>query len=542
MNENTDHIGPYELRGELGRGAMARVWRAYDPNLGREVAIKEPLFDPRLPENVIDEMNRRFVKEARTAARLNHSNIVAIYAADIYDGNRPAIVMELVEGATLAGILESAGKLDPSSTLDALDQLLDAVGYAHDRGIVHRDIKPDNIFVNSEGRVKLADFGIAHVEDSGATRATQMGVVLGTPGYMSPEQAKGIPVDSRSDLFSIGVVAYEMLTGENPFGPSDGDTVSLLYRIAHEPAPELPESVSKGLPVDLRPAIMAALSKDPDARPQTAAAFKSMLHGSSPSTYSGTGMPYGDTTTGLAGAAAQSGSTGGKSDVRKWLPYIAVAGAGVILLLVVFFMATSGGGGGGGGGGATGAVQAGGTATTSAVSQSTSSQSGSSGPEPGSSSASAGSAAEEKEYPAPVFDTAIASSELPGDDTTAYYGPRNVLDQSFFTAWNEGAPGPGDWQWIELRSGSPQHVKSVSIAAGYNKSDEVYYNNSRPCDIELSFSDGTIKPAHLEDRRGEYQEIKLDAPVDTTFVRVLILTTYPGSTYEDCCITDIEVK
>ena len=252
-------FGPYELRGELGRGAMARVWRAYDPNLGREVAIKEPLFDSNLSDQVREEMGRRFVKEARTAAQLNHPNIVTIYAADVYDG-RPAIVMELVEGSTLGAIL-SNGPLEPPVALSVLDQLLDAVGHAHSKGVIHRDIKPDNIFVDPQGHVKLSDFGIAHADD-GATRVTMAGTVLGTPGYMSPEQAQGAEVDERSDLFSVGVVAYEMLTGRNPFGAGDGsDAVTLLYRIVHEPVKELPETASAGLPADLRPAIMAALSK-----------------------------------------------------------------------------------------------------------------------------------------------------------------------------------------------------------------------------------------------------------------------------------------
>ena len=265
-------IGPYELRGELGRGAMARVWRAWDPNLQREVAIKEPLFDPSLPPDVLDEMGRRFVAEGRAAARLSHPNIVAIYAADVWDG-RPAIVMELVEGATLSDILRR-GPLTPTDALSVLDQLLDAAGYAHARGVVHRDIKPDNVFVGTDGRVRLADFGVARV-DNGATRATMAGAVLGTPGYMSPEQARGDVVDSRSDIFSIGVVAHEMLSGSNPFG--SGETTAMLYRIVHEPPAELPPSASEGLPADLRPAIMAALAKDPATRPQTAADFKAML-------------------------------------------------------------------------------------------------------------------------------------------------------------------------------------------------------------------------------------------------------------------------
>ncbi|MBQ9068254.1 MAG: protein kinase, partial [Eggerthellaceae bacterium] len=276
-NASSGTLGPYQLLGELGRGAMARVWRAFDPNLEREVAIKEPLFDPSLSGTVLDEMGRRFVAEGRAAAKLNHPGIVQIYAADVYDG-RPAIVMELVDGTTLGSLLDS-GRLDPPEALSVLDQLLDAVGYAHANGIVHRDIKPDNIFVDKGGRVKLADFGIAHVDDAGATRATVVGTVLGTPGYMSPEQATGSPVDGRSDLFSVGVVGYEMLAGDNPFNPDGADSTTLLYRIVHEPAAQLPDAATAGLPADLRPAIMAALSKDPANRPQTAAAFSAMLHG-----------------------------------------------------------------------------------------------------------------------------------------------------------------------------------------------------------------------------------------------------------------------
>ena len=336
-NETIDHLGPFELLGELGRGAMARVWRARDPNLGREVAIKEPLFDSNLSESVIEEMGRRFVKEAQTAARLNHPGIVTIYAADVYDGNRPAIVMELVEGATLGEILEREHKLDSTTTLDALNQLLDAVGYAHEQGVVHRDIKPDNIFVNSEGRVKLADFGIAHVDDGRATRATQIGAVLGTPGYMSPEQARGATVDSRSDLFSIGVVGYEMLAGRNPFGAGEGgDTTMLLYRIVHEPPDELPDSVAVGLPTDIRPAIMAALAKDPNNRPQTAAEFKRMLQdGNAGSTAV---IEDGSNLKGITNSAKA-----GKPP--KWLPYVAVAVVCIVILLFALAMANRGSGG-----------------------------------------------------------------------------------------------------------------------------------------------------------------------------------------------------
>ena len=336
MSDNVEHFGPYELRGELGRGAMARVWRAWDPNLDREVAIKEPLFDQNLSEDIRQEMGKRFVREAKMAARLNHPGIVTVYAADVYDG-RPAIVMELVEGATLGDILEN-GPLAPEAALDALDQLLDAVGYAHEQGIVHRDVKPENIFVSQSGKVKLADFGIARVDDGSPTRATVLGAVLGTPGYMSPEQARGGEVDARSDLFSIGVVGYEMLSGHNPFGVGEGtDSSTLLYRIVHEPAPELPESCAEGLPIDLRPAIKAALSKYPADRPQTAVEFKAMLHGNAPA------IATNDASSVLKDVVA----TAPKAPLPKWLPYVVVAAACVVVLAILAMGAISGGNGGG---------------------------------------------------------------------------------------------------------------------------------------------------------------------------------------------------
>lgn len=314
MTYEATHIGPYELRGELGRGAMARVWRAWDPALEREVAIKEPLFDERLPQTVLDEMARRFVAEGRAAARLSHSGIVTTYATDVFDG-RPALVMELVEGSTLSSLL-AAGPLSPDEALSVLDQLLEAVGYAHAHGVVHRDIKPDNIFVTPAGQVKLADFGIARIEGAGATRLTAAGSVLGTPGYMSPEQATGKPVDARSDLFSVGVVAYEMLTGEIPFAAGSPDTTTLIYRIVHEPAPPL-SLRAPGVSRRVAEAIMAALEKDPSARPQSADEFRALLHG------------------GVADDAPR----------RTWLPYALVAAAGIIALVVAFASATMGGGG-----------------------------------------------------------------------------------------------------------------------------------------------------------------------------------------------------
>ena len=385
-------LGPYELRGELGRGAMARVWRAWDPNLQREVAIKEPLYDSRLSEAMLDELGRRFVAEGRTAARLSHPGIVTIYAADVWDG-RPAIVMELIEGETLAQRL-THGSFTPQESIGVLDQLLDAVGYAHAHSVVHRDIKPDNIFLTNDGRVKLADFGIARMDGSVGTIGTVAGSVLGTPGYMSPEQATGSTVDSRSDIFSVGTVAYEMLTGSNPFGAGYGtDATTLIYRIVHEPAPELPPSVAAGLPVDLRPAVMCALAKDPADRPQSALDFKAMLHGQmrvpvpsaaragnaeargaapAASTANWASTPQaGSGSYGAVGYNTAAPANGGYPPKKNsWLPYALVAGVAMVILGFVLLNAL--GGGGGGGGSATGGSSAASAGTQQEASESAS--------------------------------------------------------------------------------------------------------------------------------------------------------------------------
>ena len=272
----TDYLGPYELRGELGRGAMAIVWRAWDAKLEREVAVKEPLLPVGVTASAAEELALRFVREGKAAARLNHPGIVTIYAADVYDG-RPAIVMELIDGETLSRLVER--RITPRAAVGILDQLLGAVGYAHAHGVVHRDIKPDNIFITSDGRVKLADFGIAHTGFGAAL--TQTGTVMGTPGYMAPEQVTGNPVDGRADLFAIGVIGHEMLSGENPFGATQGvASTTIMYRIVHEPLPPLPPQTSAGLPVDLSSVLAVATAKDPAFRFPSAEAFRAALAGS----------------------------------------------------------------------------------------------------------------------------------------------------------------------------------------------------------------------------------------------------------------------
>src|SRR5439155_1364740 len=228
-------LGPYEIVAPLGAGGMGEVFRALDTRLGREVAAKV------LPSTISgdSERLRRFEQEARAAGVLNHPNILAIYDVGTEDGT-PYVISELLEGETLRERM-AGSTLPISKALDYAQQIAKGLAAAHAKGIVHRDLKPENLFVTRDGHVKILDFGLAKLvrtedQDDSLTQAptmahTQDGKILGTMGYMSPEQLRGKPADYRSDLFSFGVVLYEMLCGERPFqGDSMADTMSAILR------------------------------------------------------------------------------------------------------------------------------------------------------------------------------------------------------------------------------------------------------------------------------------------------------------------------
>ncbi|NTU71562.1 MAG: protein kinase [Coriobacteriia bacterium] len=249
----------YRIEQEIGRGAMGVVYRAYDLTLERPVALKELTFAAGTSEGLQVDMIERFQREARAAARLAHPNVVQVF--DVFDdGDRHFIAMELLEGQSLGDALDGGG-LSAGASVGILLEVLDALAAAHRAGIVHRDIKPDNIFLLDDGRVKVADFGIAKVLDGGAANATQMGTLIGTPGYMSPEQILGQPVDGRSDLFSLGVVGYETLSGRNPFWAEA--TTTMMFRIANEMPPPIPEMKATG---PIAAVVARSLEKNPDAR------------------------------------------------------------------------------------------------------------------------------------------------------------------------------------------------------------------------------------------------------------------------------------
>lgn len=261
----------YELDREIGRGGMGIVYRARDRRLKRQVAIK--VLPPELAFRA--EIRTRFLREAETAAQLSHPNIVPIYSVDEREGI-VYFVMALVDGDNLAIRLHNHGALPPDEARRILLEVARALDYAHDRGVIHRDIKPDNILIQRDGRVMVTDFGIARAVTEGAdARLTATGMAIGTPAYMSPEQSMGErEIDGRSDLYSLGVVGYQMLVGEPPFeAPS---TPALLVKhLSERPTPV--EERRRGVPADLARAVMLCLEKDPSNRFPSAAALATAL-------------------------------------------------------------------------------------------------------------------------------------------------------------------------------------------------------------------------------------------------------------------------
>ena len=263
-------LGRYRIVGELGRGAMGVVYRAVDPLIEREVALKTLL--PDLPEEVLGEVRERFLREARSAGRLNHPSIVTIFDVGEHEGIA-YIAMELLEGRSLQQIMRAGERLPFATIADLAAQVADALDHAQRYSIVHRDVKPANVMVDPWSRAKLTDFGVAHIP---ASSMTQTGATLGSPRYMSPEQVLGQPPDPRSDLFSLGVVLYEMLTGRNPFMRPNDTAFSLMHRIAGEPHLSLREAAAD-VPRGFERIVDRALAKKAESRYQRAAELASDL-------------------------------------------------------------------------------------------------------------------------------------------------------------------------------------------------------------------------------------------------------------------------
>ncbi|MGH8749124.1 MAG: serine/threonine-protein kinase [Burkholderiales bacterium] len=262
-------VGRYEIVSELGRGAMGIVYKATDPVLGRFVAIKT--INMALERDGIENYEARFYQEARAAGGLSHPNIVTVYDVG-KNGDIAYMAMEFVEGVELRSLLSSGRPPSVAQAISITAQVADGLAYAHERGIVHRDIKPPNIMVTPGGSVKIADFGIARMRASESL--TQTGMMLGSPKYMSPEHVLGKRADQRGDIFSLGIILYEMLTGSAPFG---GENVTaLMYQIVNL-TPPAPSLRNREIPELLDYVVAKMLAKSLEERYQRAAELASDL-------------------------------------------------------------------------------------------------------------------------------------------------------------------------------------------------------------------------------------------------------------------------
>lgn len=265
-----DKLGKYDVSEVLGKGAMGVVYRAFDPNIRRTVALKT------IRKELIDDDDRaasmlaRFKNEAQAAGRLSHPGIVSVYEYG-EEGDLAYIAMEYVQGNPLREYFNRGTRFEDRDAISIMAQLLDALAYAHEQGVYHRDVKPANLIVMTNGRLKVADFGIARIDSS---NLTQIGAIMGTPGYMAPEQYAGADVDWRADVFSAGVVFYQLLTGVKPFA---GSAESIAYKVCYETPPTPSEVDPERIQAKYDAVVMRAIAKKPEARFATAQAFRTAL-------------------------------------------------------------------------------------------------------------------------------------------------------------------------------------------------------------------------------------------------------------------------
>jgi eukaryotic-like serine/threonine-protein kinase len=259
-----DKVGKYVIRGELGIGGMGLVFTAWDSVIQREVAIKA-IKKSMFPEHELDGLMKRFRQEAQVVGKLMHPRVIQIYDY-LEDEIGAYIVMELATGQTLADVIAAKAPLNLYQIERVMLQVLEGIGYAHAHGVIHRDMKPGNVFICAEGRVKIGDFGIAHIESSTLTR---VGEILGTPYYMSPEQFTGETLDGLSDLFAIAVFLYEWLTGVRPFS---GSVVEVMHQVLHKQPPK-PSHLNPLISAEIEAVLYQALAKNPADRYPSAQAF-----------------------------------------------------------------------------------------------------------------------------------------------------------------------------------------------------------------------------------------------------------------------------
>ncbi|HEY5530523.1 MAG TPA: protein kinase [Candidatus Anoxymicrobiaceae bacterium] len=540
-------FGRYRVLREVGRGAMGVVYLARDDSIGRNVAIKVLEINDRLPADEKEEMRSRFEREARAAGMLSNPNIVTVFDFGEEQGT-PYIAMEYLEGATLTEVAQDAPLSIPQAT-DIVTQVLSALAYAHGHEIVHRDIKPDNIFLLPDGRVKVGDFGIARVAFSSSM--TQAGQVIGTPGYMSPEQVKSEAVGPASDIFCVGVLLYELLTGAPAFASTS--PTSVMYKIVHE-EPTPPHVVNPGVPPNLEAVIARATAKNPAARYSSARLMEDDIRSgtipepsSQPTAHDGTviraphdgtviraphdgttlrARPAGEAMPAAAMVPGVPGTTQPPKKKRTAL-WVGIGSAGVLVIaaivvgviLLVGAISDNGTGGEKGGGKTTGGT--------------TGTQTGTQEP----------AASDITGYVSNVFASSRMTSQVPG----VSYAELNMIDNNPGTGWAEGVSGYGEGQYIDFTFREPVWIKDVKAIPGYKKFSEVdrYLQNGKLAQVILTFDDGSKQTVNFSRAANwasaDWQVVPL-TPVRTQKVRVTIAATYPGQNSGSGAATDTTVS
>src|ERR1043165_2446471 len=269
-------LGRYNIERTLGKGAMGVVYEGIDPRLGRRVAIKT-ILKSHLDEDTAKDYAVRFVREAQAVARLNHPHVVQVFDFG-EEGDIAYLVMEFIKGKELKTFFDANERFDLKEAVRIMCELCDALDFAHNAGIIHRDIKPANVMIDAQGRTKLTDFGVARVQDNDKTSVekTQAGTMVGTPAYMSPEQITGGNVDKRTDVFSAGIILYQLLTGEKPFTGS-GAWPSAKKILQEDPP--LPSLLNNAITPSFDSVVNKALAKNAEHRYQTASEFAIALKG-----------------------------------------------------------------------------------------------------------------------------------------------------------------------------------------------------------------------------------------------------------------------
>ena len=302
-------LGRYQIKGVLGKGAMGLVYDGADPRLDRRVAIKTILTST-LDEATARHYSMRFKREVRAVARLNHPNIVQVYDYGT-EGDLAYIVMEYIKGKELKDHFDAKERLDLRTILRLMTELLDALEFAHEAGVIHRDVKPANVMLDSGGHVKLTDFGVARITDADGEQgeATRAGAMIGTPSYMSPEQIQGQAIDRRTDIFSAGILFYQLLTGKKPF---EGTQWALAKKIVQDD-PVWPSSLVQ-IPPEIDRVVARALAKAPEHRYQSARRFAEALQRIA----EGKRPEDPDETVPLSSAALAAGAKGSEAETEFW--------------------------------------------------------------------------------------------------------------------------------------------------------------------------------------------------------------------------------